>query len=119
MQTARNLDDLEAMYRTVLELTFRQETCLRSGDVASLSRVLAEKAEIVAQADGLIAPLARAAERSSGSFQEGLRRLGELVAQVVAAEERCRALAPSSGPPSPRRVLSAYTSGAAGRPPGP
>jgi hypothetical protein len=107
-QGAAALDEVTALYRRVLELTLGQEACLRNGDAAGLRVVVSEKAQVVAQTQLLLADLSRTADKSGEAFQDGLKVLAALVAQVVAAEERCNALTPAPTPAPARRVLAAY-----------
>mgnify|MGYP005851381523 CR=1 FL=1 len=101
---------IEGLYARVLELTHRQEQCLRAGRLAELPPLLGSKEEAVAQAGALLARVKASGEEAwAPEAREALRRVGDLLGALVAAEDRCRALAPPPArPPPPDRVTAAY-----------
>ena len=107
------IEEATALYQNVLELTLRQEACLRRGDFEDLSTIVAEKSAIVMRTEVLLRDLASAPGRGSGAFQARVRSLAALVSEIVVAEERCKPFEPVVTPVPPRRMISAY---AANRP---
>jgi hypothetical protein len=101
---------IESLYARVLELTDRQEQCLRAGRLAELQPLLGAKEEALAEAGALLARVKASGEEAWASgARDSLRRVGELLGALVAAEDRCRALAPPPAPsPPPNRVAAAY-----------
>lgn len=111
MDPIETLNQIEAQYRRILGLVRRQETCVKIGSFTSLPSLLSEKAEILAEARGLTARAQEAEiERASPAFQAGLARVASVLAEVVAAEDRCREFVPPDPPTPPRRqALAAYS----------
>jgi hypothetical protein len=120
MDPIETLTQVEALYRRILDLTRRQEACLKTGDLISLPPVLAEKVETLADAQRLTIRVQGAgSDRTSPAFQAALARVAAVLTEVVASEDRCRDLGPRDPPaPSRRQVVAAY-SGSAGSGPSP
>ena len=96
MVPADTLEDIEQLYTRVLDLTREQEQCLRSGDLASLPRILEQKFAALSQAQALTTQLmGTTIDRESTEFQAALNRIGAILAQMVSAEDRCKSLVPT------------------------
>ena len=110
MAPLTTLTTIETLYARVLELTRDQERSLRGGDLAELQALLLTKDEALAAAQRLLGQFkAEGGDPASAATRETLGRIGALLRELVAAEERCRALAPSGAvAPSPRQVTAAY-----------
>ncbi|GAB4257852.1 MAG: hypothetical protein Kow0092_05080 [Deferrisomatales bacterium] len=104
------LTQIERLYGRVLELTRDQEKCLRTGDLAALPALLAEKAAAVERAGRLMAAMKGAAGSSPDRAPSpAVARLGRVLGEIVALEERCAGLVPNASPrPPPRSALAAY-----------
>jgi len=102
------LTQLERLYEGVLRLAEEQESCLSARQLERLPTLLARKDGAVAEAQSLLLRLKAGGEDlGAPSAQEGLVRIGALLARVVAAEERCRALAPARPTTAPRAHAAA------------
>ncbi|MBE0618492.1 MAG: hypothetical protein IH608_11285 [Proteobacteria bacterium] len=110
MAPLATLTTIETLYARVLELTRDQEHSLRGGDLADLQSLLLAKDAALAEAQRLLGHFkAEGGDPASSVARETLGRIGVLLRELVAAEERCRALAPSGAvAPSPRQVAAAY-----------
>jgi hypothetical protein len=113
MDPSEKLGLVEARYRYVLDLACEQLKLLEEGRYLDLPPVLQRKSEAVEEAGRIMNELKAAADEGSRrAIQEGLSRLTDLVAQVMAIEDKCQGLlggAPSAAPQPPRaRVASLY-----------
>lgn len=110
MEPLATFETMESLYARVLELTQRQEECLRTGNLAELQPLLSSKEAALTQAGELLARVKASGEDAwAPGARETLRRVGVLLGALVEGEERCRSLAPPPAPsPSPDRVAAAY-----------
>ncbi|MBI5016507.1 MAG: hypothetical protein HZB55_13590 [Deltaproteobacteria bacterium] len=111
MDPVEILAHVEALYRTILELTLRQERILAGTNVSELPAVVSEKFTLLDRAHALLAGIPAEADRSAPQFQQGVETLRRILSEVVASEDRCRAATPppvSAAAPPPRRVMAAY-----------
>jgi len=102
---------VESLYGQILDLTLRQEGCLAAGDLEPLGEIVTRKFELLDRAQALLAGLGPQLDRSDPSVQAGIQTLARVLAEVVASEDRCKALAPApkpAPPPPPARAVAAY-----------
>lgn len=111
MDTQAILQQVESLYRRILELTLRQEALLAGDDASELPAVVSEKFALLDGAQKLLSAIDPDEDRSSPLFQKGVEALRSVLAEVVASEERCKVFVPppaAPSPPAPRRVMAAY-----------
>lgn len=110
MHSVERLSEIETLYRRVLDLTREQEDCLRSGDLGVLPSLLDKKTQTLTKAQHLTALVqASGGDRSEPAFREALARVSSVLADVVEAEERCKALVPLPCPSARRQqAIAAY-----------
>jgi hypothetical protein len=108
MDLSHTLNQIEILYRRVLDLTLRQETCLQSRDITTLSSLLTQKVGALAEAQKLRALAQNAGvDWRSPAVQEQVSRVASVLAELVEAEERCLVFAPPATPTPPRRQVAA------------
>ena len=105
------LQQVEALYRQILGLTLRQEAILDGGNAAELPAIVSEKFALLDRAQALLGKIGPDEDRNAPVFQKAVEGLRAVLAEVVASEDRCKALAPaprSTQPPPPARAVAAY-----------
>ncbi len=113
MDLLTTLSRIETLYGRVLELAEDQERRLSAGRLDGLQAKLLEKDRAVAEAQALLVQLKHGGEDLGLlEAQACLGRVGQLLSRIVAAEERCRALAPAA-PTAPSRAQATAAYGRA------
>ena len=114
--------EIEALYIRVLDLARRQESSLRSGDLAAIPSLLTEKLHAVSKAQDLTRALREdgSVDKQAPLFQQALTRVAALLSETVKVEDGCRTLTPSASQTPPRQhAIAAYSKARAQHRPGP